>query len=89
MTNLITLDRAKAQVKKLQDYIALVETYEADTLEKQIVKEYAITNSIAIVSKNLGVDREEVVYVLQRRGKDELHKIVRSGYMYKTRASRR
>ena len=43
---LITPQRAKEEVKRLQEYIDLVESYQADTLEKWIVKEYAFTNSM-------------------------------------------
>ena len=43
---LITPQRAKEQVKQLQEYIDLVESYQADTLEKWIVKECAFTNSM-------------------------------------------
>ena len=47
MTNrLITLDKAKAKVEKLNHYIDLVENYETDTIEKWIIKQYAITNSM-------------------------------------------
>ena len=48
---LITPQRAKEEVKRLQEYIELVESYEADTLEKWIVKEYAFTNSMVEVVK--------------------------------------
>ncbi|CRK80320.1 hypothetical protein [Neobacillus massiliamazoniensis] len=85
----ITLKKAKEEIKKLQHYVYLVESYHADTLEKSIIKEYAITNSIQQVSNNLGIDREFVTKVIKGRGKDELHKQMRSFYMLKTRSSRR
>ena len=51
LMKLITPQRAKEEVKRLQEYIELVESYEADTLEKWIVKEYAFTNSMVEVVK--------------------------------------
>jgi hypothetical protein len=88
MTKLITVDRAKAEIKRLQEYVYLVESYRADTVVQSIIKEYAITNSIAKVTENLNLDREYVTSVIKRRGSDELHKLVRSGYMYKTKPHR-
>jgi hypothetical protein len=57
MAKLITVMRAKQKVLRLQDFIELAESYEADTLEKLIIKEYAFSNSIA-----------EVIQTLERRG---------------------
>lgn len=84
----ITLDRAKAEIKRLQDYVNLVETYRPSNLEGEIVKEYAMKSSIPEVSKKLNVSYEKVVEVISSKGKDELHKIVRSGYMKKIRSRR-
>ncbi|MDR4948128.1 hypothetical protein [Neobacillus cucumis] len=50
-TKLITIPRAEAEIRRLQQYITLVEEYPADTLEKWIIKEYAYTNSITEVVK--------------------------------------
>ncbi|TWE08738.1 hypothetical protein FB550_101766 [Neobacillus bataviensis] len=88
MTKLITVDKAKAEIKRLQYYVDLVESYETDTLDRAIIKEYAITNSIEKVTKSLNVGREYATEVIKRRGTDELHKMMRSGYMLKTRPNR-
>ncbi|MED3762156.1 hypothetical protein P4555_24515 [Peribacillus frigoritolerans] len=40
-TKLITIPRAEAEIRRLQQYITLVEEYQADTLEKWIIKDYA------------------------------------------------
>jgi hypothetical protein len=84
----ITLDKAKAEIKRLQDYVNLVEAYQPSNLEEEIVKEYATKSSIPEVSKKLNVSYEKVVEVIRSKGKDELHKIVRSGYMKKTKPHR-
>jgi hypothetical protein len=84
----ITLDKAKSEIKRLQDYVNLVEAYRPSNLEEEIVKEYAMKSSIPEVSKSLNVSYEKVVDVISSKGKDELHKIVRSGYMKKTKHQR-
>lgn len=50
MAKLITVQRAEKAMQQLQYYI-LVESYEADTLEKWIIKEYAYTNRLVEVNK--------------------------------------
>lgn len=86
---LITLDRAKSEIKRLTYLVDLIESYQPSNLEEEIVKEYAIASSIPIVSKKLNVSYEKVVEVISSKGKDELHKQVRSWYMLKTKSSRR
>ncbi|KIN51168.1 hypothetical protein [Bacillus subtilis] len=66
MAKLITVQKAKEEIQSLQTYIELVEGYNVGTIEKMIIKEYAITNSIAKVMKNLMhqgiiVEKETVV----------------------------
>jgi len=48
---LITVPRAQAEIRRLQQYLTKVEEYQADTLEKWIIREYAYTNSITEVVK--------------------------------------
>lgn len=92
MTKLITYKKAKEEIKRLQRYCDLVESYQTDTLEKIIIKEYCLTNSMTKVIEKLnylGVTRESVVSIINGKPQNELHKIVKSGYLYKTRPSRR
>jgi CRISPR/Cas system-associated endonuclease/helicase Cas3 len=98
MTIIISVEKAKEEILRLQQYIELVETYEANTLDKLIIKEYALTNSIDKTVKAVNaagytinqkvVERDYVVSLLKKRGKDELHKLVRSAYMEKTKYKR-
>ncbi|WHY64678.1 hypothetical protein [Neobacillus sp. SuZ13] len=85
----ITLYRAKNEIKRLQYYVNLVETYEPINLEQEIVKDYAISSSIPVVSKRLNISYEKVQEVISSKGKDELHKIIRSWYMHKTKPNKR
>jgi L-fucose mutarotase/ribose pyranase (RbsD/FucU family) len=98
MTIIISVEKAREEIVRLQQYIDLVENYEADTLDKFIIKEYALTNSIDKTVKAVNVvgyaiyhkevEREYVVSLLKKRGKDDLHKLVRSAYMEKTKYKR-
>jgi hypothetical protein len=98
MTIIISVDKAREEIVRLQQYIELVETYETNTLDKLIIKEYALTNSIDKTIKAVNaagyaidhkeVERDYVVSLLKKRGKDELHKLVRSAYMQKTKYTR-
>ena len=84
----MAVNKAKEEIIRLQRYVELAESYKADTLEKQIIKEYAYTYSIEKVAKNLNIDRKPVISTIRSKGVDELHKIVRSGYLLKTRPQR-
>ncbi|MBT2659383.1 hypothetical protein J7E81_30115 [Bacillus sp. ISL-18] len=98
MSNMITVRMAKEEIKRLQDYIDLAELYEANTLDKLIIKEYAYSNSIAEVVRVLDrrgiqlddkpVDKEYVTSVIKGKTKDELHRILKTGYLRKTKHSR-
>ena len=100
MTNrLITLDKAKAKVEKLNHYIDLVENYETDTIEKWIIKQYAITNSvkkILEIADEEGITHEGdqlahqfAVSVINGKKMDQLHHILRVGYRRKYRSNKR
>jgi hypothetical protein len=98
-TKLITVRKAKEEIKRLQFYVDLVEDYEANTLEKLIIKEYAFENSITqvvnilerrgITRNGQKVDFDYVRNVINGRPTDELHKMMKSGYNQKTKSSRR
>jgi hypothetical protein len=64
----------------------LVEEYQADTLEKWIIKEYAYTNSINEVVKRanangMTLDPVYAKSILKGKASDELHRMLRSGYL--------
>jgi archaellum component FlaC len=52
MVKLITVKKAQEEIERLQEYIDLVDSYEVNTLDTWIIKEYALTNSIKEV-KNI------------------------------------
>jgi hypothetical protein len=91
-TKLITVSRAEAEIKRLQHYITLVEDYQADTLEKWIIKEYAYTNSINEVvkranAKGITLDQAYAKSVLKGKATGELHKMLQSGYLARLKST--
>jgi len=99
LSKLITVEKAQKEVERLKNYLTLVEKYETDTMERWIIKQYAITNSIkqiVIRAREQGftlngkeIERNYITEVIKSKPKDELHKILKSGYLYKTRSNRR
>jgi hypothetical protein len=98
MAKLITVRKAKEEVIRLREYIDLAESYETDSLEKLIIKEYAFTNSIAeimrifelrgILKDGKPVEKQYIVSVINGKAYDQLHRIMKSGYLSKTKCSR-
>lgn len=90
MRGLITLERAKREKEWLENYIYLIESYEVDTLEKWVIKQYAITNSMnkimqlaeekGITYNNEPLDREYLREIINGKIMDELHRTLRKGY---------
>jgi hypothetical protein len=90
LMKILTVPRAKEGIRKLQHFINLVESYEADCLEKWIIKEYAYTSSIREVVRRgnqkgftfngVELDHEFVKNIIASSPKDELHRIVQANY---------
>lgn len=99
MKLLPTVSKAKEEIEFLQEYVFLAETYEAQNLQEQIIKLYAYTGSIKQVTEQLNEERKaerlmpiDAAYVsetIQSRGKDPLHRLIRTNYMNKTKHNRR
>ncbi|MDQ0999780.1 hypothetical protein QFZ28_000180 [Neobacillus niacini] len=99
MAKLITVSNAQKEIKRLQHYVDLVESYEADTLEKWIIKEYAFTNSLVEVAKRANdkgftlngepIDKTYAVSIVNGKAQDELHRLLRLGYQQKIKPNKR
>ena len=48
---IMTLERAKREIVKLQHFVDLIESYQPSSLDQEIIKEYAKTSSIPEVCK--------------------------------------
>lgn len=98
MTKFQTVQQSKKQIVKMQEFVDLVEAYQPETLEQQIIKEYAHSGSIVKVAEkvnSLGYSIEgrpyegaDISAVIRGKGNSDLHKVIRSGYLLKTRHSR-
>ncbi|MEH7181096.1 hypothetical protein [Neobacillus vireti] len=88
---ILTVPSAKEEIRRLQHFIDLVDNYEADSLEKWIIKEYAYTSSIKEVvnrgnqkgftNNEREFDHSFVRDIIAAHPKDELHKLVRRNYL--------
>lgn len=93
MRTFITVEKAKEEVEWLKNYIKIAENYEADTIEKRILKEYAHTGSSQRVAAYLNsqgfkinkrdILSQDVTAIIRSKASDELHKIVKRGFQYK------
>lgn len=91
--DLITYKKAQEEILKLQKYVTLIDKYEVDSLNKFIIKSYAITNSSSGVIKQFNaskykkeyqtISREYIFEVIKSSPVDDLHRIIRKGYKKK------
>jgi hypothetical protein len=96
---ILTVPSAKEEIRRLQTFITLVEAYEASSLEKWIIKEYAYTSSIreVVVRGNkrgftpngVELDHEFVKNVIAGSPRDELHRLVRANYRLRIKPTKR
>lgn len=91
LKNLTTYEKAKRDLTVLQNYITLIDNYKVNNVEQFIIKNYALTNSTSGVIKNYNnhypnlppISREYILQVIKGPPIDELHNIVRKGYIKK------
>ena len=96
MKNIKTVDAAKKEIQKLEEFVSLVENYQATTLPQKIVKAYAYSGSIAKVVATINneygpdtIDKTYVTDLLKSKPQDELHKHMKANYLTKTRHTRK
>ncbi|MED2013684.1 hypothetical protein [Bacillus wiedmannii] len=88
----MNLQQAKEQVKELNNFIELVLNYEVTSLETAAIYEYALENNVSKVASKLNekgyraqgvkgprkLSSNDVSEILQGKGIDELHAIIKS-----------
>lgn len=99
MKNLKTVSQIKKEVAELNAFIDLVESFQPETLEEQIIKEYAYIGSLEKVAtkvnekgysnEGLPFEKEDISAIIMNKPTNELHKVIRSGFLKKTRHNRR
>ena len=95
MRILPTVDKARIEITLLREFIFLADTYGENTLQKQIIKRYAFTSSVAKVVSELNEERAadglppiEPAYVkevIHSKPTDRLHQLVRTQYRQRIR----
>jgi hypothetical protein len=98
LAKLITVQRATDEIKRLQHFVNLVESYDVITIEKWIINEYAYTNSIIegvrransrnITNEGLPLDRGFVTAVIKGKPSDELDRLMQSGYKHRIKINK-
>ncbi|MEK5173216.1 hypothetical protein NST63_08485 [Heyndrickxia sp. FSL W8-0496] len=85
----LEITKAEEYIIKLKEFIELVETYEADTFEKLVIKNYAIIGSVAKVANKLNEEgyrhesgrkyiSNDITEIIQSKPTiDELHSLVK------------
>lgn len=100
---MITYYKAKEEIKKMQKYVDVIESFEVLSLEDLIIYQYTMFNSISKVIKSLNnnnvkinfdindvtITHEFVRNTILDKPKNELHEYVRRHYLIKTRPQRR
>lgn len=97
-----TYNQAQKEVKILLDYIELVEQFEIKNLDDLIIYKYAIHNSISKVIKDIKAHNESFTFnidssnvtpeyvknTILRSPKNQLHSVIKKGYLKKTKPQR-
>lgn len=89
----MTVAQAKQKIHELNRYVYLAETFEMNNIHDQIIKNYAHLGSLQSVAdkmQEMGYDTEveDVGATLRQTSKNDLHRIIRAGYMKRTRSGR-
>lgn len=92
------IEQAKVEISRLQKFVPIVESYNADNVEKFIFREYAYYNSIPKVIKSLrdigiskdrnGIEKQDIIDVLKAKPIDDLHRIIQSWYKQKVKGNK-
>ncbi|WP_040206389.1 hypothetical protein [Neobacillus jeddahensis] len=98
----IEISNSEHYIKKLKEYINLVENYETDTFEKLVIKTYALLGNVAKVADKVNSEgfrfnqsrkytSNDITAIIQSKDTiDNLHEIVRDiQKRNKTKASRK
>lgn len=98
---MMSYEKAKKEIKVLINYIELIDNFEINTIENLVIYEYAKHNSISKVIKEIrknhyNIEFEQVIItpkfitsVILGKPQNELHSIIKTHYLKKTRAQRK
>jgi hypothetical protein len=103
---LVQVDKAKEEIIKLHEeirelerFIEIAESYEADTFEKKVIKEYAFIGNVATVATKMNeagysiegrkLISNDISEIIKQKPIDELHKFVRKSFMQRRKGINR
>lgn len=96
---MLTVEQAKKKIEELQFFVDIAESYKPETIEQRVIKEYAFTSSRKVVVENLSIlgfkyknrqlEQEDVSNIIKSKNIDDLHRIVKSGFLKKTKSHRK
>lgn len=89
----MTVAQAKMKIHELNRYVYLAESFEVNSTHDQIIKNYAHLGSLQSVADKMqmmgyDIEIEDVRAALRQTSKSDLHRIIKTGYMKRTRSSR-
>ena len=89
----MNVERARKIREEMDYFLETYNNYTTKDLHTLVIKQYALTGSIKKVTEKLNVleypiEPDEVRDIIKSKPKDELHKIVRSYYMTKSKYSK-
>lgn len=95
---MLSVDQVKKRMEELQRFVDLAESYKPETIEQRVIKEYAYYPSRRIVAENLNsigllyngrsLEVKDVADIIKSKTIDDLHRLVKAGFMNKTKTHR-
>ncbi len=96
---LITYDRAKSEIERLQAYVEMIDNFAINDFEDWVIYNYAITNSMTKIVKKATdenvlidgrpIETADLSEIINGKTKTELHRILRLGYRQRIRKSKK
>lgn len=93
----MTIDEAKKRIQELEDYIELIENYQADTIQKEAIKLYVQLENVSMVADELNekgyrmgqrkVISKDVSEIIRNKPIDELHSLAKKMFSGNRRRS--
>lgn len=96
----MNIEQARNQIKELENFIKMIENYEADTFEKKAIKLYVLKENVTEVANELNVKGyrignrkvvgKDVSDIIRTKPTDEMHSLAKKMFgKNKKRAARK
>lgn len=81
------IEQAREEIKKLENYIEMIESYNPDTFEKEALLEYVLIENVNMVASTLNergyrignrkVVGKDVSDIIRKKETDQIHKLAK------------